>query len=253
MENRVRFAARIASKHLLISFFIAACSMGLIYLWYPMPYRLMLGVGGIWIIILLVDVLSGPFITLLVSNPKKSTREMAWDLAIIGSIQVAALFYGLHSVWLVRPVVLAFERDRLVVVSANEIESNERLEGRDRFRISSFGGVIKVATRDPENNAELFESVELSLGGITPAMRPLWWVPFESRTAEIEKKSKPLVELLKNKSRDKEVLMQAANKTGLATEDILYLPLTSSRNKDWVALLSRSLEIVGYAPVDGFE
>ena len=40
---------------------------------------------------------------------------------------------------------------------------------------------------------------------------------------------------------------------GLPMGQLLYLPLTSSKVVDWVALLSPEGDVVGYAPVDGFD
>ena len=40
--------------------------------------------------------------------------------------------------------------------------------------------------------------------------------------------------------------------TGLPVHQLRYLPLTSSKVKDWVALLNAEGQIVGHAPVDGF-
>jgi len=45
----------------------------------------------------------------------------------------------------------------------------------------------------------------------------------------------------------------AIAKTGLGADELRYLPLTSSKVKEWVALLDAQLDIVGYAPVDGFQ
>ena len=67
-----------------------------------------------------MDVVCGPLLTLVLASPRKSRRERWLDFSLIGLIQLAALAYGMHSVWVARPVALVFEVDRLVVVTANE-------------------------------------------------------------------------------------------------------------------------------------
>jgi hypothetical protein len=48
------------------------------------------------------------------------------------------------------------------------------------------------------------------------------------------------------------VLQGAIRASGLPEAELRYLPLTSSRTKDWVALLDGGLNMVGWAPMDGF-
>ena len=38
----------------------------------------------------------------------------------------------------------------------------------------------------------------------------------------------------------------------LPTDALRYLPLTSSKTLDWVALLDARMNVVGHTPVDGF-
>jgi len=44
----------------------------------------------------------------------------------------------------------------------------------------------------------------------------------------------------------------AASPSGIDPAGLFYLPLTSSKVKEWVALLDGDMKLVGYAPVDGF-
>ena len=66
-------------------------------------------------------------------------------------------------------------------------------------------------------------------------------------------RAKPLAELLKARPQQAALLESAAAKSGLPLETLLYLPLTSSKVMDWVALISPAGDVVGYAPVDGFD
>ncbi|MBW7832497.1 MAG: fimb protein [Simplicispira suum] len=254
MQNRWRFAFRWALNHLAISTFIALVSAGFVFLlWYPMPYRTLLGVGGIYLIILIVDVACGPLMTFVLASPRKSRREMVLDLSLVAVIQAVALAYGMHAVWVARPVVLAFENDRFTVVSANELDAADLANAPLGLQELPIIGVLKVSTRKPRSNAELFGSVELSLAGISPAMRPSWWQPMADQHAAMRERAKPLRELITRRPAQRLVLENTARTAGYPVEVLVYLPLTSSKTKEWVALLNESLEMVGYAPVDGFE
>ncbi|HON30714.1 MAG TPA: hypothetical protein PLN11_06680, partial [Ottowia sp.] len=59
-------------------------------------------------------------------------------------------------------------------------------------------------------------------------------------------------DLLASRPQDAATLQAAAQRTGLPNDALRYLPLTSSKTLDWVALLDGELNLVGWAPVDGF-
>lgn len=251
--TRLKFASAYAARHALLSLTVGGLAAMLVFcVWYPMPYRDMMKVGNIFMVILIVDVVCGPLLTLILASPRKSHRERWVDFGLVGLIQVAALAYGLHSVWLARPAVLAFERDRFVVLSANEIEAEQLPKAPEGLRALPFSGVLHVGTRRAASNKEFFESVDTGLAGISPGMRPTWWVPMSTQTDELRERVQPLSELMARRPESAETLRKAAAATSLPTEQLTYLPLTATKTKDWVALLNPSLIVVGYAPVDGF-
>ena len=238
---------------MLISFSIAIIFYLLVFkLWYPMPYREMLQVNSIFMLVLMIDVICGPLLTFFLMNPKKSRKEIILDLGIIGLIQASALIYGVHTVWVARPAVLAFENDRLIIISANEFDHAELINAPKEFRKIPLIGVLKVATRKPKDNAEFFKSIDQSLAGLSPAMRPSWWEPMDSQRELIKLRAKPLKLLMENKPEQVHLLRMGANDRILDVENLTYLPLTSSLTKDWIALINSSQEIVGYGPIDGF-
>lgn len=251
--NRLQFAFRWFLSHLLISVLIGAASAGLVFgLLYPMPYRDILGVSDIFLIILAVDVVCGPLLTLVLASPSKSQSERFVDLLLVGFVQVVALLYGLHAVWIARPVIMAFEVDRLVVVTANEIRSNELSQAPEGLRSLPWYGVLRVGTRAPASRDELFKSVELAGAGVSPGMIPGWWLPWDDQVEAIKKRSKPLMELINRRPEYKGELEGSAHRAGFRAIDLYYLPLTSSQSLDWIVLFDNNLKMVGWAAVDGF-
>ena len=251
--TRLRFAFGYALRHLLISVCVALVAALFVFgLLYPPPFSSILGVGSIFFLLLAVDVVCGPLLTLVLATPSKSLRERWVDFSLVGLVQVAALLYGLHSLWAARPVVLAFEVDRLVIASANEVQTETLSQAPAELQSFPWWGVLQVGTRKAKDSDEFFESMNLGLGGITPAMRPHWWLPWDSAQAGIQERAKPVAELLARRPQAASVLQAAMAETGLPVQQLRYLPLTSSKTKDWVALLNTEGRIVGYAPVDGF-
>lgn len=252
-HDRLRFAARYGLRHLLLSLLAALLSAGVVFgLWYPSPWSQMLEVGHIYLLVLMVDVVCGPLLTLILSNPRKSGRERWLDFSLIGLLQIAALVYGMHSVWMARPTVLVFEADRLVMVAANEVQVDELAGMTTAASQLPWAGILKMGTRTASSNEEMMESVQLSLVGISPAMRPSWWIPWEETQETMRHRAKPLAELIARRPMERAALEKAASTTQHSIDQLSYLPLVSRKTLDWIALLDEDMNILGCASVEGF-
>jgi hypothetical protein len=251
--SRWSFSLRWAGTHALLSAVVAGLSAALVFgLWYRYPWHEMLGIGSIFTLVVAVDVVCGPLLTLVLANPQKSRRELGLDLSLVALIQLAALCYGLWSVFSARPVVLAFEVDRFVVVTANELIEGELDEAPDAFRQLPIAGVNQISIREPRSPEEKLQSIEASLQGVSPAMRPGWWRPYEEALPTLNLRARSLTELMAQRPEAKALLQSAISRSGLPLDGLRYLPLTSSKALDWVALIDASGHVVGYAPVDAF-
>ena len=110
MENtqtpsRWRFALKNAGWHLVVSLILAGLAALLVFaVWYPYPYSELTGGLNLYTLVVSVDIVCGPLLTLILASPKKKLRERITDFSLVGIIQLAALVYGLHSVSLARPV-----------------------------------------------------------------------------------------------------------------------------------------------------
>lgn len=251
--SRFHFSLCYATRHFLISCIFGLGAAVLIYgLFYPWPYSSMLGVGSIFGLVLAVDVVCGPLLTLVLASPSKRVWERWLDFALIGLIQLLALAYGMYSVWAARPVALAFERDRLVLVAANEVDMYALPRAPSFAQTLPWRGVILVATRQPRNSDEYFHSMELGLAGISPAMRPDWWLPWPEAREDMVKRARPLDDLLSRQNEASKFIDKAVEQSGRSLQELRYLPLTSSKTKDWIALLDKEMQLLAFAPVDGF-
>ena len=254
IENRWKFAALYALRHAFLSMvFVLVCAICTFLLWYPTPYREIFDVTNIFLMVAFVDVVCGPLLTFILASPTKKRREKIVDFSFIGIIQILALAYGMHSVWVARPAVFAFEKDRFTVIAANEFDHENLVKAPIGLQKIPYIGLLKVATRNPENGEDFIRGIELSARGISPAMRPDWWVPISEQQEQLKSIVKPLTDLVASKPEKSAELKKAADDAGYAVVALTYIPLTSSQNKDWVALLNSSLEMVGFAAVDGFE
>ena len=243
---------RAAGIHLGLSLAVALLAAGLVFgLWYPMPFREISGGRELFLLIVAVDVVIGPVITLAVFDRRKPWRELRRDLAVVGLLQLAALGYGLHTVFEARPVVLALEGSRLRVVRAIDLPPEQLAKAPAELRELPLWGRRVVAAR-PLRVEEMFEAVQLGLAGVDLGMRPDFWLPESATADEIRRAAKPLDDLRKRYPARVAELDRAVQATGRPPGQLRYLPLLSRRT-DFVALIdANSAEVVGHAPFDGF-
>lgn len=87
--------------------------------WYP---GILFDTGNGWKAISMIvgiDIILGPLLTLLVFNPKK--KSLKFDLAVIALLQTAALIYGTWVIQQTRPVAIAFINTHFVTIYANSL------------------------------------------------------------------------------------------------------------------------------------
>lgn len=251
--NRFKSASHAALWHLLGSMLIAAVAASLVfYLWYPYPYRELSGGEELFLLVVGVDVVCGPLLTLVLFNPRKPPLELFRDLTLVGLIQLTALAYGLWTVAIARPAFLVFEFDRFRVVSVAEIEPADLPAAMPDFRHLGYSGPQIIAARVPRPGDEGYlKSIDLSLQGLGPALRPSAWRNYALFKDAVLAKARPLALL---KARYPERMLQintSTAKIGLAEGKIGYLPL-QGRHQFWVALVAMDdARVVGFLPLDG--
>ena len=197
--------------HLGGSLCVALIAAALVFLiWYPGPLAAVSGVSAIFLIVLGVDVVLGPCITLVIFNPdKKPMREIRRDLAIVLCVQIAALSYGMYTVFGARPVFIAYsEGGSFEIAYANDFKPEKLEKGRaPEYRSLPLWGRRLVALdvpKDPKVRQEVLAS--MFEAGEPLSSQPVAYVPYERRQADVVKHLKPLDALKTfNKSRADEL------------------------------------------------
>ena len=112
--------------HLLGSASALTLVLGGMYLgWYRWPGWYLSSVLHVVGIVVMVDLVLGPALTLIVSNPRKPLRVLGRDIALIVTVQLAALVYGTVTLWSGRPLYYAFSVNSLDCVQASDIDAKE--------------------------------------------------------------------------------------------------------------------------------
>lgn len=256
--NSLRPRLMAAFVHLCISGAIAYLLALVVFVfWYPSPQREMVGGSELFLLVVAVDVVMGPLLTAVVFNAKKTRAHLARDLSVIAALQLAALSYGAHTVWLARPAILAFEVDRYRVVTAADLEESSLKEAPPELRSLPWTGPRTVSAIKPVDVAAMTRSVELGAAGFDMGMQPFTWKPFDEKQARaMWAAAKPIDALIRQlKSKADFVKLNDAVENaishGYSEEQLRYLPIVY-KDKFWTALVTESGEIAAYATVDPF-
>ncbi|MFZ5580916.1 MAG: hypothetical protein ACOZAQ_10715 [Pseudomonadota bacterium] len=117
------FRLKAFALHLAGSFALLALAFGALYLgWYQWPAWYLLGAQAVIGLIVLVDLGLGPLATLVVANPAKPRAELIRDIGLIAAIQIAALVYGLATLWQGRPMFYALTKNQVELVTASDFD-----------------------------------------------------------------------------------------------------------------------------------
>ena len=255
ISTRLRSAAKAALVHLSISLATAVLLGWLILkVWYPAPFDLLTTGRDLLLLVVVVDVVCGPLLTLVLFNPKKSKMHWGLDLSLIVALQLTALGYGIFQAAVVRPVFMAFEGDRFRVVLASDIQKQQLADAPPELKTIGYSGPTLIAAKLMQPNEKGYpESVQLSMAGVHPAFRPGRWQTYAEQTSAVIDNLKPLTNLSKRPPAELEKLNEAIASTGLSANAIGYLPVVNDTKTDWIVLIAKNdARPLAYLHIDGW-
>jgi len=222
--------------HFLATAALGACAAALIFLvWFPHPFATMIGGTELFLLVVGCDMALGPLISLVIYNSRKSRRELVMDYTLVAIVQVAAMVYGVYIVAGTRPVYVAFNKDRIEIVTARDIDDSELAAARDpAYRALPWDGPHFVYINVPP--ADQQDALLQSVSGIEEHQRPKFFAPWESGLEEILERAKPVAELAKKSADVARLFAAQSAASGLPPERLRWLPVRH-RNGFWTALV----------------
>ncbi len=245
--------SRAAGIHLGISVLVGLLVAALVFgLWFPGPYRLLSGGQSLFLLLIVVDLVLGPMLTFVAFNTSKTRTHLARDLSVVALLQLSGLVYGIHTVFLVRPVAIVFEANRFRAVSEVDVVQEELPQAPADLRRLSLTGPVLMGTRKPKDNDEKINSVQLALAGFDIATRPSFWQAYKESADRVLLAGKPLQTLLSQYPDKKQDIEAEIAKTGRTASDLKFLPVIGKKAGGSVLVDANTAEIVGILPYDGF-
>lgn len=177
-----------AAIHFFLSIFlIGGVSVILFKVWYPNPLAIATGMLNIFTILFIVNLLSGPLLTLIVY--KKGKQSLLFDLIIIVFIQLSALAYGMYSLAQARPVWLTFYNNRFEVVRLNDIEDVYLEKSSEKYKRMSLTGPTWVAAKPTGTEEEIKDLALWNRMGAKIVYQPAFYYPIKEAYAELKNKA----------------------------------------------------------------
>ena len=249
-----RFAA--AGVHLGICLLLAAMAATLVFgVWYPYPYREISGGRSLFMLVVSIDVVMGPLLTLVVFNRSKPLKELRRDLALIGALQLAALGYGLWTVAQARPVHLVFEIDRFRVVHAIEVEPELLKSAPAEWRQLPLTGPTLLSVRPFKTTDERAQATMAAMKGAQISVQPDMWQSYAQAKLQVLAHAGSLADLKKRfPARVAEIdeALKSTSPKDWPAGSVGYLSVTD-RNVFWTALLdTHTAEVIAFVPIDPF-
>ncbi|HKQ15415.1 MAG TPA: TfpX/TfpZ family type IV pilin accessory protein [Steroidobacteraceae bacterium] len=232
-----REKVRAFALHFLITLALSACAAALVFLiWFPAPFATMLGGTKLFGILLMCDLGLGPLTSFIIYNSRKSRRALLFDYTVVGIVQLGAFLYGLHAVANTRPVFIAFVKDRLDVISADEIDDADLAQGAAGYRERPRWRPQLVGTQAPQDKDERAKVLFSAMEGKDYSMLPAYYVSYEQNLPEIKARALPVSELERRHSAAKPLLAQAQTQLRVPIEKLVWVPVKHRRGF-WTALL----------------
>jgi hypothetical protein len=235
--------------HLLISAILVGSVFAVVFLaWYPSPSFAVVGTSSIIQILIGVDLVVGPVLTLIVY--KHGKPGLKFDLAVIAIVQLTALFFGAYRLYDEKPDYIVFAIDRLEFVSGKYIDKSQirHAELKER-KTSALTLAIATPPADPQEFQQFLDSVIVE-GKPDLESRPEYWAPWSSESDVVRAALMPIGDINPATPAEEAAVQRAIEQFGDAHPNLGILPIGAVEADIGMLLDRDSLEILGTLEVN---
>ena len=233
--------------HFAISAAIVGIALGVIFfVWYPAPYFQVAGAWNVVRILIGVDLILGPLLTLILFRSGKP--GLVFDLSIIALMQISALTYGLSVIYEERPYFVVFAVDRFEVHARKDIDTTTITD--ERLRQKSWTQPIYAVASRPDSFEERQQLIEDILAGKPDIdWRPEFWSPYADKSGEVLEAATPLRKFSQNRP-DAAAYVLRMIETHENGDRLVGLPIIGKQGAYVIVLEPEQKKPVGLIPVD---
>jgi hypothetical protein len=236
--------------HLALSGTVVGIACAAIFLyWYPGPYFAVKGTWSALRVLVGVDLILGPMLTLILFRPGK--RGLALDMTMIALIQLSALLYGTSVIYSERPYYTVFAVDRYEVLARREVEAASVLG--TAFTDKPLVGPILAFAQLPSDPQRLQRLIEETLFEGKPDIdrRPEFWQPLgeEARSAILER-AQTLSELAARQPEWQDEINALSESMGADPDAIAFVPVMGTQGPLTMIIDNESALPLAALPID---
>jgi hypothetical protein len=251
----MRFRLKAFGLHLSGSTAALTLVLGMFWLcWYRWPGWYLASVLHVVGILVMVDLVLGPTLTLIVASPAKRTAVLARDIVIIVTVQLAALVYGATTLWLGRPLYYTFSADRLELVQASDLKADDISAGqRDNPALAPYWysrprWIWAPLPDDPEEARKIASGAVF--GGADIIQMPRAYRPWSAGLTELRKKLKTVDQIQFFHPREKQALKSRLTQLGLPANQANAIVLWGGTRRVLVVFDLKALDIQAMLAAD---
>lgn len=165
---------------------------------------------------------------------------------------MAALSYGLWTVFIARSVHLVFKYSRMSVVHAIDIDADQLAKVPSALQQLPLTGPTAIALRPFIDATEQFDLTMAAINGNPLSVRGYLWQPYAVSVPNVLQETRTIENLRARFPSESALIDRAVTGTGKSPNQLRYLPL-AGRNTAWTELLGAvSAEPLGFLPLDSF-
>jgi hypothetical protein len=215
---------RASTIHLAISAAVVAVILSIVFLfWYPGSTFEISGAMRPMFVLVGVDLVLGPLLTLIVY--KQGKPGLLFDLWFIALVQISALVYGSYALNAGRPHYMVFSVDRITLVTNQGIDPSAiRYE---ELAEKPLRDVVRVFARAPSDPLELERLMDSVIFEGQPDLerRTEYWEPWSSGSETIRDAIVPLGEFESASELEQQAIVEALDRFSADHPNLGILPI----------------------------
>jgi len=238
------FALHLVTSAIVVSLFLALT----FFVLYPPPLFEVEGTLSAIQILLGVDIVLGPLLTLIVFKPGKPSLK--FDMAVIIAIQLAGFIYGAHVIVSERPAIVSFAVDRFVVISAADTKdmAMDKLDSK-QVKLKAIGPTYVYAEmpEDPAKYDLVFGPLE---GKPDLERRPEFYRDFHANIARNFDEAIDLKKYVQKYPDARDAVENYLKASGKSYEDIAAYPVSGKQHDMVIVVDKQSKQLAGFIDIN---
>ena len=237
-----------SATHLGISAAVIAIFFSIVFfIWYPAPYFSIEGTYDIIIILIAVDLVLGPLLTLVIFKTGKPSLK--FDLSVIALIQISALIYGANTIYSERPYFIAFAVNQFSVLQANVAKEMDLSLIDPKIDYQHLGPSYVYAENPPDSELAMLISLEAAAGGPDIDRHPELYRDFKKYISRSFDRSLELDTLAKQYPGN-DVIVNEFRSHYPDTKSLAFFPLFGKQRHIILVVNRNNAEVIDYLEIN---